>query len=299
MRDRYLVLSSSSLGYSLLSEDGKDVRLSRKRGKVSYREMAIVTGDVVTLDGQGFIEAVLPRLSFLPRPRLANAEEILVICSLKKPDLSFYLLDKFLALVNHSGIHAGIVVTKADLASETEREACRKALAYYEGLGYPVFLLSALERESLDFPSLIDYLAGKKVAFMGQTGVGKSTLLNTIDPTLKRKVDALYPEVNRGRHTTKETVLIPFGTSLLYDTPGFSDFRLMDMNEVELATFFPGFENLSRDCLFKDCLHLPSSKGCGIVKAVSEGRLPEEGYRDYLKINEEVKEESRWKKKKG
>lgn len=295
---RYVVLSSSSQGYRVLSEDRKEVLLSPKRGKVSYREKSIVTGDEVELDQDGFIQNVLPRKTYLPRPRLANADEIVILCSLKKPDFSFYLLDKFLAMVNFCGIHAAILVNKCDLGTKKEVDKLKKDLSYYEKLGYPVFFLSSIDKEAYDFTAMEGHIGKKKVAFMGQTGVGKSTLLNSLDPSLKRKVDALYPEVNRGRHTTKETVLIPYKEGFLYDTPGFSDFEITDMNEVELATFFPGFESLFRDCHFKDCLHLPSAKSCAILKAVEEKKIPSWCYDDYLKIFDEVKEANRWKKRK-
>ena len=295
---RYAVLSSSSLGYRLLSLDGQEIRQSQKRGKVSYREKSIVTGDIVELDKDGFIATVVERKTYLPRPRLANADEIAILCSLTKPDFSTYLLNKFLSMVNFCGIHAAILVNKCDLATKKQLDQARKDLSYYENLGYPVFFLSSLDAESFDFARLVEHLKTRKVAFMGQTGVGKSTLLNRLDPTLRRKVDSLYPEVNRGRHTTKETVLIPYHEGFLYDTPGFSDFQLVDMKEGELATFFPGFESLFHGCLFKDCLHLPSSKGCAILKAVEEKRIPSWCYDDYCKINEEVKENSRWKKRK-
>ncbi len=294
---RYLVLSSSSQGYALLPEEAGELLLSHKRGKVTYRDEGIVIGDVVELDKDGFISKILPRKSYLPRPRLANADEVLVICSLKKPSFSSYLLDKFLSMVNFCGIHAAILVNKCDLASKAELKEARENLSYYERLGYPVFFLSSVDTTLFDYPKLEAYLGKKKVAFMGQTGVGKSTLLNTLDPTLKRRVDALYPDVDRGRHTTKETVLIPFREGYLYDTPGFSDFQIVDMNVVELATFFPGFESLFQDCPFVDCLHLSSSKNCAIVKAVAEGRIPKWCYEDYCKIHEEVKEASKWKKR--
>lgn len=292
-----LVLSSSSLGYRLYDLETSELLLARKRGKVTYREDKILIGDEVLLDADGFIQKVLPRTSLLSRPRLANAEECLILLSFAKPDFSLFLLDKFLTSVNHSKIHASIVINKIDLATSSQREKMEELLSYYRRLGYPLFFLSATRRQEEDFPKLIDHIRGKKVALMGQTGVGKSTLLNALDPSFQRKVDTLYPKVNRGRHTTKETILIPYQGGFLYDTPGFSSFELSDMDEDELAMFFPGFLPLFPSCFFKDCHHLPSTKGCAVEKALEEGKIPMESYADYLKILEEVKEASRWKKR--
>lgn len=291
----FLVLSSSSSGYHLLSLDGKEEVLSKKRGKVGYKEKAIWIGDVVSLDEHGFIKDVKERTSALSRPRLANADRVDVVLSLKKPDFSFFLLDKFLTLLDRSGLPATIVVNKCDLATEAELSSFKEKMGYYERLGYTVYYISALDGSAMDFMKLQESLEGKKTAFMGQTGVGKSTLLNALDPTLERKVDALYPTVNRGRHTTKETVLVPYGSGFLYDTPGFSDFRLPDMTKEELAMYFPGFLSYYGNCLFKDCNHHEGSKGCAVLQAVRDKTIPEESYKDYLKIYEEVLS-CRWKK---
>lgn len=291
-----LVLSTSSLGYRLFDLESKELLLAKKRGKVTYREDKILIGDRVELDKDGFIEKVLPRLSLLKRPRLANAQECLILLSFQKPDFSLFLLDKFLTSVNYSKIHAAIVINKIDLATSQERKEMEDFLSYYRGLGYPLFFLSAVKREE-GFERLVEHIRGKRVALMGQTGVGKSTLLNALDPSFRRKVDTLYPKVNRGRHTTKETILIPYQDGFLYDTPGFSSFELSDMDEDELAMFFPGFLPLFPSCFFKDCHHLPKSKGCAVLKALEEKKIPKESYDDYLKVKEEVKELSQWKKR--
>lgn len=294
----FRVIGTSSIGYQLYDLEEKTVSFHpHRRGKLSFEEKKIVIGDYVSLDDAGMISDVKPRKNYLPRPRLANADRIYVLISAKEPDFDSYLLDKFLSLIDASSIPSSILVTKSDLLKKREMTALKKRMAYYEKIGFPVYFLNTHDASAFDFPEFAKGLENITSAFVGQTGVGKSSLLNSLDSDYHRKVDALYVSSGRGRHTTKEVALLPFHEGFLFDTPGFSDLELQDMKTQELSLCFPGFSSYYGNCFFKDCHHLPSSKGCKVLEAVKNGDLSSDSYENYIKIYEEVKVNDQWKKK--
>ncbi len=292
----YLVLSTSSFGYQLYDYETKETSFHEHRRKISYQEKKIVIGDKVTLDTSGFIDHILDRTNYLPRPRLSNVDFIYVLVSLTQPDFSSYLLDKFLSLISYYSIKAGIVLTKFDLLKPNEKKKMKERMKWYEKISYPVYFVNAKDSSKFDFPKLKEDIASKTVAFVGQTGVGKSTLMNAIDPNFSRKVDALYVNSGRGRHTTKEVVLLPYQDGFLFDTPGFSALELTDVKSEDLAHCFPGYESYIGKCRFHDCLHKEENLGCE-VKEDLDINLSMDSYLNYLKIMEEVKENDKWKKK--
>lgn len=293
----YLVLSSTSTGYRLYQEEDGEITVHPKRGRLKNASF-VLTGDRVLLDEKGFISEVLPRKNFLARPRLSNADVVLVLISSKEPDFSSYLLDKFLTMVNFYQLPSAIVLTKCDMLSDKEFLLIQQRMENYRKLGYEVFFISNKDDSRFDFPRLRTYLHSKCVALMGQTGVGKSSLINTMDASMRRKIDDLRISMGRGRHTTKEVVLLPYKDGFLFDTPGFSSLDLVRMKPKDLAICFPGFEDYVEKCHFNDCLHLESTKGCMVKEEVDKGILSLDSYHNYLKIYEEVKANDVWKKKK-
>lgn len=293
----YRVLSCSSLGYRLFDEETSTVTVHPKRGRLTNAE-SILVGDLVRLDESGFVDYVEDRKNFLSRPRLANADIVLVLVSLKEPDFSSYLLDKFLTMTGFYSLKSAIVLTKADMLKKKELSLIQKRMEDYIKIGYPVYFISNSDRGKFDFPRLEGDLCGKCVALMGQTGVGKSSLINSLDPTLRRKIDDLRISMGRGRHTTKEVILLPYKGGFLFDTPGFSSLDLVKMKPEDLSVCFPGYAGYRTECFFNDCLHLPSTKGCLVKESIDKGILSEDSYRNYLKIYEEVKLNDVWKKKK-
>ena len=298
MADKYLVLSSSSTGYQLLNLESKEISFHPHRKKVSFKNEKIIIGDEVFLDEAGFINQVCERKNLLKRPRLSNVDDVLILTSCVQPDFSSYLLDKFISLINYSSIHASIVMTKVDLINDKKKEEeLRERMSWYSKISYPVYFVNAHDKSSYDFSKLENDIKGKRVAFVGQTGVGKSSLLNSLDSNFTRKVDSLYVTSGRGRHTTKEVVMLPYNDGYLLDTPGFSALELTEMKRKDLSLCFPGYSNYLGKCYFTDCLHENHAKGCEVLKAIEEGMLSTDSYSNYLKILEEVKENEKWKKK--
>lgn len=292
----YLVLSTSSYGYQLYDDETEETSFHEHRRKISFQEKKIVIGDRVTLDDAGFINQIEDRKNYLPRPRLSNVDCVYVLASLTQPDFSSYLLDKFLSLISYSSLKAGIILTKYDLLSPAEKRKMKNRMSWYQKISYPVYFVNAKDDAKFDFPKLREDIKGKTVAFVGQTGVGKSSLMNSIDENFSRKVDALFVNSGRGRHTTKEVVLLPYQDGFLFDTPGFSSLDLIDINSKDLALCFPGYESYTGKCKFTDCLHKEESLGCKVKEDVGS-QLSLDSYENYLKILEEVKENDKWKKK--
>ncbi len=290
-----LILSSGSLGYSVYDVESKTITLAHSRGKLSYQNTGVIIGDKVSLDDRGFIHQILPRKNLLTRPRLANVDFVFVIVSAKEPLFSSFLLDKFLTLINFSEIKVKIIISKCDLLSDEEFSVLKKRMSYYEKEDYEVFYVSRIDDSSI--VDLKNKISSSKVAFVGQTGVGKSTILNRLCPDFNRKVDSLFVSSGRGRHTTKEVVMLPYQDGFLYDTPGFSQLELKDINPDGLSISFPGYEKYVGKCQFSDCLHLPFSKGCELKNALENDELSQDSYENYCKIYEEVKENDLWKKK--
>ncbi|MFA6829926.1 MAG: ribosome small subunit-dependent GTPase A [Bacilli bacterium] len=291
------VLSSTSLGFRLYDHETGEISLHPKRGKATFRKDGILIGDYVTLDKDGLIDNVLKRSNQLSRPRLSNADLVLILVSAKEPLFSSYLLDKFLTLTECSSMKSAIVITKCDLLTKKEKEVLIERLSYYQKEGFSYYLVDCHDETKYSYSTLKAAVLGKRVALMGQTGVGKSSLLNLLCPGFQRKVDSLDVEIGRGRHTTKEVIMLPYENGFLYDTPGFSELELTDITENELASFFPGFRGHFASCKFNDCQHLKETKGCEIVRCVENNDLSADSYYNYLKIREEVRKNNVWKKK--
>lgn len=294
--DSYLVLSTSSIGYQLYDIRTHEERLCKSRRKISYNDEKIAIGDEVFVEDD-FIVSIKERKNLLKRPRCANLDNVYVLMSLTHPDFSSYLLDKFLSQIAFSDIKAKIVLTKCDLLKKEELDSYKERMTYYSRLGFDVFFIDAKNSSMYDYQRLLDDLRGKRIAFVGQTGVGKSTLLNTIEPGFTRKVDSLFITSGRGRHTTKEVRLFPFDDGFLFDTPGFSALDLIGMTKRDLALCFPGYGKYFGKCMYNDCLHLPSSPGC-LLKSELDVGLSHDSYDNYLRLLDEIEEEERkWKRK--
>ncbi len=253
------------------------------RGIFRHKNQHIAVGDNVVVDDENFtILEIQERKNELIRPKTANIDQIFVTMSVKEPDLSIELVYKFLTYINMNNIAANVILTKIDLLTDlTEINALKNDL---EKLGINVYLVSKNDQKSIE--KIVETLANKTSIFMGQTGVGKSSLINMIDPNYERKIGSYSISRGRGKHQTKEVILLPFGDGFIGDTPGFSALDLNIFKE-DLAKFFSGYNSLFTKCFFSDCLH-QNEKKCAVKDEISKGNLSKQAYEIYIKLLNEL-----------
>ena len=256
---------------------------ARARGRLKKDGVKLYIGDKVELEnekGTLAITGVKERKNFVIRPAVANVDQIVVVIANASPDPNFKQIDKLLAFLEYNNLDDVLCVNKADLSGEYDLKSI------YKKAGYKVIVTSAND-ENYDLNELKDVLKDKISAFAGCSGVGKSSLINT----LERGGICLTGEVgkiNRGRHTTTHASLIElnFG-GFIADTPGFSVVDLTKLEKEDLSNCFIEFSGFSHECRFDGCCHV-SEPDCGVRKAVSEGKISRERYESYLSIFEEL-----------
>lgn len=266
----------------------------RARGVFRKQKITPYVGDIVQFEKnnerEGYILDILPRKNELIRPPIANVDQALVVVSVKEPDVSLQLLDKFLVHVEANGIDALVCFTKMDLLSADERKQFDEIAEIYRAIGYPVLLVSVNDETSIELVK--PYLKDKITVVAGQSGVGKSSLLNALDPSLQIATNAISTHLGRGRHTTRHVELINVAGGLVADTPGFSSLDLSEFQEQELANFFPEMKRLSEGCKFRGCTHLVEPQ-CAVKSALEAGEIAESRYRHYASFYNEIKETKR------
>jgi ribosome biogenesis GTPase / thiamine phosphate phosphatase len=281
--------------YYVKTADGETVQC-RARGKFKFgkRKQAPLVGDQVQIDqtglGEGVITFIQPRSTELKRPPIANVEQAVIVCSLCEPDFSQMPLDRFLVQAERMDLAIVICLTKRDLlADDQEIERIR---AIYEPAGYPLIVMSRLDDAGL--VELRQRLQEKVSVFAGQSGVGKSTLLNRLLPGVALATGAVSQKIGRGRHTTREVELLSLdGGGQVADTPGFSQLAFDDVEEMELSDAFPEFAEPMTRCRYRGCLH-DQETDCGVKEAVEAGEIALTRHQYYLHFLQEIKNKRRY-----
>lgn len=284
-----LVVSGNKRLYKVIDLDNSSVCYCTPKKTLLNNKGPILIGDNVIVENQVIID-VLKRKNELIRPRIANLDLAIVVCSTFEPDFSSFLLDKFLTYLDFCKIPSIIVFTKIDRLNKQELENIEMQVKYYSSIGYRVFKTNKNDINS--YNELKNLLKGKIVAFMGQTGAGKSTLTNMIDPSFQRSIGEYSSSLGRGKHQTKEVILLPFDSGYIGDTPGFSslDLKMVGLKLTDLSKFFPGFNHYLDKCFFNNCLHL-HEKNCQVKKAKEENLILEDSYNNYVKLIEEMRKD--------
>lgn len=237
----------------------------------------------------GNITALLPRKNELIRPAVANVDQALVVFAVTRPSPHFNLLDRFLVMMERQDIPVVLCFNKEDIAEDEQVEKLRSV---YEGCGYPCVFTSALEERNIE--KIKELLKGKTTVIAGPSGVGKSSLVNILNPDAKMETGDISSKIERGKHTTRHSELFTIAQdSYIMDTPGFSSLYVNDFEKEELKYYFPEFDPYEGTCRFLGCDHV-HEPDCAVKAAVEAGEIHEIRYKDYLEMYEELKSKRRY-----
>ena len=247
----------------------------RARGKIKYNKLTPLVGDKVLFDNkEKYILEILPRKNSLDRPSISNIDSAILITSVKKPDLSLNLLDKQITLCVINNIEPIIVFTKLDLLNKKDLKYIKSIMKYYSNIGIKVCTNNNLFK-------LKKYIKNKTLVLTGQTGAGKSTLMNKLDKKLNLATNEISEALGRGKHTTRHVELFKYKTSFIADTPGFSSLDLNNVNLEDIKNSFIEFKNVN--CPYKDCTHTNENE-CTIKELVNNSKILKSRYENYLRM---------------
>ena len=244
-------------------------------------------------NGEGFVEAVEARRNQFARPAAANIDQLVILASAAIPVTEPYLIDRIASIAALKGCQVLLCLNKCDLDSADE------LYDIYSRSAIPVLRVSAVTGQGLD--ALREAIRGKLSAFTGNSGVGKSSVLNALLPSLALPVGEVSKALGRGRHTTRHVELFSLGEdTYIIDTPGFSSFDTAEMDlalKQHLPDTFPEFAPYVSDCRFTGCTHT-KEKGCRVLQAVKDGLIPASRHRSYVRLYDELKDVKEWQQKK-
>ena len=288
--------------YTVRCEEGGEVKLIPCRAKGVFRHERItpLVGDNVSIDvsageGNAVIDEILERKNSLIRPPMANLDCVFVSMAAAKPAPMLDMTDKLISILEHNDIEPVIVVEKCEL----DRERAAEIKAIYESAGYPVFVISCETGEGIE--EIKGFISSRKgiLALAGASGVGKSTLLNKLFPTLGLFTGSVSQKTERGRHTTRAVTLLELGEELYFaDTPGFSmlDFERFDFFDLEdLPLSFREINERIGQCRYTKCTHRKED-GCAVVEAVKSGEIAKSRHESYVALYEILKNKHKWNK---
>ncbi len=285
--------------YYVYVQDGADTqgKIYECKAKGVFRKDNIkpLVGDNVLMDVLdeealfGNIAQILPRRNELIRPAVANIDQALVIFAIVKPEPNFNLLDRFLIMMEKQGLNSVICFNKQDIATKKEKQELRRA---YESCGYLVLFVSARKRQGMK--ELKRLLEGKTTAVAGPSGVGKSSIINRLNPKANMEIGDISRKIERGKHTTRHSEIIALhGDTYIMDTPGFTSLQLFDMKKEELKDYYPEFEEYEEGCRFAGCVHI-GEPDCKVKEALEEGRISPVRYHNYKMLYEELREQKKY-----
>lgn len=267
----------------------------KAKGIFRNKKIKPLVGDNVEItvldekESEGNIDRILPRKNSLIRPAVANVDQALVVFSISHPEPNLNLLDRFLVMMKYSEVPVSILFNKIDLTDEGLIDTYRKI---YEPAGYDVLFSSTYE--DMGIGMVRDLLRGRTTVLAGPSGVGKSSLINKIQPKAGMETGDISVKIQRGKHTTRHSELFYIEKdTYMMDTPGFSSMFVENMEEGDLKNYFPEFEEYEEACKFLGCVHI-GERVCGVKQAVEEGRISKSRYDNYRLMYQELKDRRKY-----
>lgn len=257
----------------------------KARGKFRHSDLTPMVGDKVEIaitEGKGVIDKIYPRSNELIRPAVANVTQALVVFALKNPEINEDLLNKFLINCEHNNLRVIVCFNKLDLITQEERN---EIVNMIKSAGYEIIFLKA--KEGYGVNEVKEKLKGNVTVLCGPSGVGKSTILNTIAGRELMETGEISERLRRGKHTTRHSELIDMGDGFIVDTPGFSSLDLDFLSKEELQNCFPEFNDYIGDCKFTGCLH-HKEPGCAVKAAVTDKIINSKRYEFYIKTLDKI-----------
>jgi len=284
-----IILKSLAGFYYVRDSMTREIITCRGRGRFRKDGFILLVGDQVKFeiadDGSGYITKAHDRKNQLVRPPIANIGLALVVFSAKEPAFNVKFLDRLLAVIENKHIEPIILISKIDLLTTNEKLTISPVLDYYRKINYTVIEISSYEAIGLDkVKKLIDK---ELIVICGQSGVGKSSMLNAIDEELNIEVNEISKALGRGKHTTRHVELHKLAGGLIADTPGFSALDLDELEAQDLREAFIEFANMQDSCKFRGCMHLNEPK-CAVKAAVDTGDILKSRYENYLQLFNEI-----------
>ncbi|WP_440895244.1 ribosome small subunit-dependent GTPase A [Amphibacillus sp. Q70] len=283
-----LIIKALSGFYYVLSDE--IIYQCKGRGLFRKKKQTPLVGDYVIFEAanltDGYVTELMPRKNELVRPPIANVDQALITVSAKKPPFNAKLLDRFLVLVEFHKIEPIILITKMDLVNKEEQETIDNYVENYRKLGYRVELLT--NKGTANSHLFTELLKDKISVIAGQSGVGKSSFLNSLNPELTLETAEISSSLGRGKHTTRHVELIEILGGMVADTPGFSS---LDFNQIELEQLpfcFREIKQYRSLCKFRGCMHVNEPK-CAVKEALANGEIMEDRYSHYVEFYQEIK----------
>ena len=268
----WIIIKNQSNDYTLRTQNG--IYICKPRGKFRNEKIIPLVGDTVVIDDiNKYLLEIKPRKNSLIRPPIANIDIALIAVSVKEPKFDSNLLDKLLTIISFNNIKPIICLTKLDLLNEEEIKEIKKIMTYYKNIGYTVV-------ENTNVKEIKKIIRNKKVVIAGQSGAGKSSLLNRLDKNLSLETNEISKALGRGKHTTRCTTLYDVDGALIADTPGFSSIDFREMTKMDIRDNMKEmFDNLEY-CKYRDCMHIKED-ACHVKKLLEEGKILASRYNNY------------------